>query len=162
MFELPDVGFLLSQLRSGLTTAMIMFLIASGLSLIFGVLGVINFAHGAFYMLGAYFAFSAYAVTGSFALAIAAGAVGVAVFGMAFERHDPAVDHTWRLRFGTLHVDAGGRRPARWDAAVGVKDRDWVTAADLVPVYSRDVGPVHREVAGRDRLELYFLAFRIY
>jgi len=75
-----------TQVSTGLIVGMLLFLVASGLSLIFGVLGVINFAHGAFYMLGAYFAFSAYAVTGSFALAIAAGAVGVAVFGMAFER----------------------------------------------------------------------------
>ena len=48
--------FLFGQLLSGLTTAMFLFLIASGLSLIFGVLRVLNFAHGSFYMLGAYLA----------------------------------------------------------------------------------------------------------
>jgi branched-subunit amino acid ABC-type transport system permease component len=46
MSELLDPTFLLGQLRSGLTTAMFLFLIASGLSLIFGVLKIINFAHG--------------------------------------------------------------------------------------------------------------------
>ncbi len=56
MIELPDATFLISQLRSGLTTAMILFLIASGLSLIFGVLKIINFAHGSLYMIGAYMA----------------------------------------------------------------------------------------------------------
>ena len=56
MFEFPDLTLILGQLRSGLTTAMFLFLIASGLSLIFGVLKIINFAHGSLYMIGAYVA----------------------------------------------------------------------------------------------------------
>src|ERR687895_2631829 len=51
---MPDPSFLFAQSMSGLTAAMFLFLIASGLSLIFGVLRVLNFAHGTFYMLGAY------------------------------------------------------------------------------------------------------------
>ena len=51
-----DVSFLFGQFLGGLTTAMFLFLIASGLSLVFGVLRVLNFAHGSFYMLGAYLA----------------------------------------------------------------------------------------------------------
>lgn len=74
------------QVSTGLIIGMLLFLVASGLSLIFGVLGVINFAHGSFYMIGAYFAFSAYQLTDSFTLAILSGAVGVGIFGMAFER----------------------------------------------------------------------------
>ena len=58
MFELPDLALVIGQLRSGLTTAMFLFLIASGLSLIFGVLKIINFAHGSLYMIGAYIAWS--------------------------------------------------------------------------------------------------------
>ena len=50
------VQFLFGQFLGGLTTAMFLFLIASGLSLVFGVLRVLNFAHGSFYMLGAYIA----------------------------------------------------------------------------------------------------------
>jgi branched-chain amino acid transport system permease protein len=49
-------SFLFSQFVGGLTTAMFLFLIASGLSLVFGVMRVINFAHGSFYMIGAYLA----------------------------------------------------------------------------------------------------------
>jgi len=49
-------SFLLAQFLSGLTAAMFLFIVASGLSLIFGVLRVLNFAHGSFYMLGAYMA----------------------------------------------------------------------------------------------------------
>lgn len=75
-----------TQVSTGLIIGMLLFLVASGLSLIFGVLGVINFAHGAFYMLGAYFAMAAYQLTGNFVAALAAGAVGMAIFGAAFER----------------------------------------------------------------------------
>ena len=52
-----DPSFVFAQALSGLTAAMFLFLIASGLSLIFGVLRVLNFAHGTFYMLGAYAAY---------------------------------------------------------------------------------------------------------
>ena len=75
-----------TQLSTGLIVGMLLFLVTSGLSLIFGVLGIINFAHGAFYMLGAYFAFTAYALTDSFAAAMLAGAVGVGLVGILFER----------------------------------------------------------------------------
>ena len=54
-----DVSFLFGQFLGGLTTAMFLFLIASGLSLVFGVMRVLNFAHGSFYMVGAYLAWQA-------------------------------------------------------------------------------------------------------
>jgi len=60
--------------------------VASGVTLIFGVLHVINFAHGSFYMLGAYFAYTAYQITGSYFLAAAFGALGAGVAGVLFER----------------------------------------------------------------------------
>lgn len=53
-----DASMLFIQFISGLSRAMILFLMASGLTIVFGVMGVINFAHGAFYMLGAYLAFT--------------------------------------------------------------------------------------------------------
>ena len=52
------MSLLLVQLLSGLANAMFLFLIASGLSLIFGVTRIVNFAHGSFYMLAAYFTYS--------------------------------------------------------------------------------------------------------
>ena len=52
-----DFSFVTIQILSGLTWATVLFLVASGLTLIFGVVGVFNFAHGSFYMLGAYFAY---------------------------------------------------------------------------------------------------------
>lgn len=83
---LSSASCAVTQFSTGLIVGMLLFLVTSGLSLIFGVLGIINFTHGAFYMMGAYFAFTAYALTGSFLAAMAAGAIGVGLFGMAFER----------------------------------------------------------------------------
>lgn len=87
---MPDPSFLFAQSLSGLTAAMFLFLIASGLSLIFGVLRVLNFAHGSFYMLGAYLTYQAvqWAGTGpgSFWWAVLGAALGVAALGGLVER----------------------------------------------------------------------------
>jgi branched-subunit amino acid ABC-type transport system permease component len=86
----PDASFLFAQALSGLTAAMFLFLIAAGLSLIFGVLRVLNFAHGSFYMVGAYLAFQVVQWFGrepsSFWWATAGAAVGVALLGGLVER----------------------------------------------------------------------------
>ncbi|HVR51138.1 MAG TPA: branched-chain amino acid ABC transporter permease [Pseudorhodoferax sp.] len=77
---------LVTQATSGLVIGLLMFLTASGLTLVFGVLGIANFAHGAFYMLGAYMAYTVYGNTGSFLLAVAAAALFAAACGAVFER----------------------------------------------------------------------------
>ena len=77
---------LISQTAGGLKIGMLLFLVASGLTLVFGVLGVINFAHGALYMLGAYFSWQVMSLTGHFGLAVISGAIGVGIFGLLFER----------------------------------------------------------------------------
>ena len=71
---------------TGLIVGSLLFLVAAGLTLIFGVLGVVNFAHGTFYMLGAYLALTAYRLTGNFAMAVMASGIGVGLFGLLFER----------------------------------------------------------------------------
>lgn len=90
MFELPDLALVIGQLRSGLTTAMFLFLIASGLSLIFGVLKIINFAHGSLYMIGAYIAWHLTTLLPqwgiSFWIAVLIASVTVAVLGGLVER----------------------------------------------------------------------------
>ena len=90
MSELLDPVFLLGQLRSGLTTAMFLFLIASGLSLIFGVLKIINFAHGSLYMIGAYIAWNMTLILGKTSLgflgAVVVASVSVAILGGLVER----------------------------------------------------------------------------
>jgi branched-chain amino acid transport system permease protein len=83
---LASSACLVTQTTSGFIIGMLLFLVAVGLTLIFGVLKVVNFSHGAFYMFGAYFAMTAYQVTGSFALAMLVGAAGTALLGLVFER----------------------------------------------------------------------------
>ena len=85
--ELPSLSAIGAQAVSGLTTAMLLFLVASGLSLIFGVLRLLNFAHGSFYMLGAYFAwqFNAW-LQDSFWLSVLFAAIATGVLGALLER----------------------------------------------------------------------------
>ena len=83
---LASTACLVTQTTSGFIIGMLLFLVAVGLTLIFGVLKVVNFSHGAFYMFGAYFAMTAYQLTDSFALAMLAGALGTALIGLIFER----------------------------------------------------------------------------
>ncbi len=70
---------------NGLTFGMVLFLIASGLSLIFGVLGVLNFAHGTLYMLGAYLAYQSVRSFGEFWLALLIAPLLVAAIGAVSE-----------------------------------------------------------------------------
>jgi branched-subunit amino acid ABC-type transport system permease component len=69
----------------GLSEAMYLWLVAAGLSLIFGVLRVLNFAHGSLYMLGAYFAWVAFRISGSFWVALLLGPLFVAAAGWVIE-----------------------------------------------------------------------------
>lgn len=87
---MPEVSFLFIQFLNGLTLAMFLFLIASGLSLIFGILGVLNFAHGSLYMLGAYFTYTVVSYFTSvplhFWLAILIAPIAVAIVGGCIEK----------------------------------------------------------------------------
>ena len=73
------------QLLNGVQYGLVLFLVASGLTLVFGILGVINLAHGAFYMLGAYLAWFIASITGSFALALIGALVISFLLGVALE-----------------------------------------------------------------------------
>jgi len=75
-----------SQLFNGLALGALLALIASGLTIIYGTLGVLNLAHGAMFMLGGYAGYVAWQATGSFLAAVAAGALAVGVLGIVVER----------------------------------------------------------------------------
>jgi len=75
-----------TQLTSGMIIGMLLFLIASGVTLIFGVLNVTNFAHGSLYMAGAYIALTLYQASGNYFIAAVGAAVAVGLLGVAFER----------------------------------------------------------------------------
>src|SRR5262249_59629480 len=74
------------QLVNGVEYGLLLFLVASGLTLVFGVLGVLNFAHGSFYMLGAYLAWWLSERTGSLWIAILIGVPAMVSIGFAVER----------------------------------------------------------------------------
>lgn len=71
---------------NGLATGFLIFLLAAGLSLIFGLMGVLNFAHGGVFAWGAYAGIWAYAASGNFALGVAGGALAGAVLGFILEK----------------------------------------------------------------------------
>ena len=78
--------FWVTQTFNGLSYGALLFLLASGLSLIFGVMRVVNLAHGSYFMLGGYVGLSVIWRTGSYVLALVAGALALAVVGIAMER----------------------------------------------------------------------------
>ncbi|MBN9477913.1 MAG: ABC transporter permease [Bordetella sp. SCN 67-23] len=80
-----DLTTFLIQCLNSVQYGLLLFLIASGLTLIFGIMGVINLAHGSFYMIGAYMAFSLSSLTGNFALALVLGVVLAVAFGYVLE-----------------------------------------------------------------------------
>ena len=77
--------FLIEQLLNGLQFGVMLFLMAAGLTLIFGVMGLINLAHGSLYMIGAFAAAGTAALTGSFWLALAAALMAAAIVGAIVE-----------------------------------------------------------------------------
>ncbi len=76
---------LLEQILNGLQFGVMLFLMAAGLTLVFGIMGLINLAHGSLFMAGAYAAAATQAHTGSFLLGLLAGVAAAAVLGMALE-----------------------------------------------------------------------------
>lgn len=81
---------LLLQLVTGVVVGAIWVIVAIGLSLIFGILRIVNFAHGAFYMLGAYLAAFAVSWTGHFWLALLVAPLSMAALGVLVEREVPS------------------------------------------------------------------------
>ncbi len=81
-----DLAFILIQLLNGLQYGLLLFLVASGLTLVFGIMGIINLAHGSFYMVGAYLAWSLASMTGNLATAILLAVPLTVVLGMALEK----------------------------------------------------------------------------
>src|SRR5947209_10307607 len=95
-----SLTLLIVQTLNGLQLGVLLFLIAAGLTLVFGVMDFINLAHGVQYMLGAYLAVAFYGVTGSFLAALLLALAAALLFGLALEflvlRHlyvRPPLDH---------------------------------------------------------------------
>ncbi len=105
-----DFANFLIQLLNSLQYGLLLFMLAAGLTLIFGIMGVVNLAHGSFYMLGAYLAWALTAQFNSLTLAIVVGCVLALVFGWLLEwllfRHFYKRDHLDQvlLTFGLIYI----------------------------------------------------------
>jgi branched-chain amino acid transport system permease protein len=78
--------FLYASLLVGLSYGMVLFLIAAGLSFMLGLMGIVNLAHGAIFMVGGYIGLTVATTTGNFVLGILAGTLAAAVVGLFIER----------------------------------------------------------------------------
>jgi len=82
---MTTLAFLLTQVVNALSQSALLFFLGVGLTLIFGLMRIVNFAHGALYMLGAFVGYSLSTWTGNFWIALAVAPVLVGLFGAAFE-----------------------------------------------------------------------------
>lgn len=80
-----DAATVLIQAMNGIQYGLLLFLVASGLTLIFGIMGVINIAHGSFYMIGAYLAWSLMGWVGSFWIGLIVGVTVALLLGLVLE-----------------------------------------------------------------------------
>jgi branched-chain amino acid transport system permease protein len=105
-----DIVTFLIQLLNAVQYGLLLFLVAGGLTLIFGIMGVINLAHGSFYMIGAYLAWSLSEQLGSLWLAIVAGVALSVALGLLLEwlffRHLYRRDHLYQvlLTYGLILI----------------------------------------------------------
>ena len=105
-----DFANFLIQLLNSVQYGLLLFMLAAGLTLIFGIMGVVNLAHGSFYMLGAYLGYALTASTGSLTIALVGGAALSVLLGWLLEkllfRHFYHRDHLDQvlLTFGLIYV----------------------------------------------------------
>ena len=102
-----NLNFWLIQTFNGISYGALLFLVGSGLSLIFGVMRIVNLSHGSYFLLGGYVALSVIWTTGSWLLAIPVAALSIAAVGLLMERlflrsdglcRRPQRDHRARCR----------------------------------------------------------------
>jgi len=143
-----NAGQLTDQFVNGVTLGMLYILVALGLNIILGLMGVINYSHGAFFMLGAYLTFTLNPLVG-FWPSIVLAAVLVGVIGMAFEfllvrrLYDRLPEYTLLLTFGTALIFKDVVRAIWGDDAVRVTMPDYlsnpITIGGLQLPFYRDV-----------------------
>jgi branched-chain amino acid transport system permease protein len=143
-----DIPNLLIQLLNSVQYGLLLFMLAAGLTLIFGIMGVVNLAHGSFYLLGAYLAWSLSSLSGSFTLAIIGGAVLAVIFGLILERllfrHFYQRDHLDQvlLTFGLIYIFEETRSIIWGDDVHGVRIPDLLAAS--LPLTDNLSYPVYR------------------
>jgi branched-chain amino acid transport system permease protein len=102
-----NTQFWVVQTFNGISYGALLFLVGSGLSLIFGVMRIVNLSHGAYFLWGGYIALSVIAVTGSWALSLPVAAAAVALIGLLMERLFLRSQGLENLRTGVIAVSIG-------------------------------------------------------
>jgi branched-chain amino acid transport system permease protein len=130
-----DLANFLIQILNSVQYGLLLFLLAAGLTLIFGIMGVVNLAHGSFYMIGAYLGYGLTAQTGSLALALAGGAALSVALGWLLERvlfsHFYHRDHLDQvlMTFGLIYILEETRSILWGDDVHGVPMPDLLSGA---------------------------------
>ncbi len=143
-----DFPTFLIQLLNSVQYGLLLFMLAAGLTLIFGIMGVVNLAHGSFYMLGAYLAYSLSNLLGSLTLAIFGGVAMAMLFGLMLERllfrHFYQREHLDQvlLTFGLIYIFEELRSILWGDDVHGVKIPDLLSAS--IPLTDNLSYPVYR------------------
>ncbi len=148
-----DFSTFLIQSLNSVQYGLLLFLVASGLSLIFGIMGVINLAHGSFYMIGAYLAFGlapivSNAFGGGFIATLVFGVITSAVFGYllewAFFSYLYTRDHLQQvlMTYGLILVFEECRSLLVGDEVYGVKPPEWLEGS--IPLTDVMVYPTYR------------------
>lgn len=143
-----DLTTFLIQCLNSVQYGLLLFLVASGLTLIFGIMGVINLAHGSFYMIGAYLAFSLSSLLGSLPLALLVGTVLAVAFGYVLEwvffsyLYDREHLQQVLMTYGLILVFEELRSLLVGDDVHGVTVPDWL--AGTIPIGNGMTYPVYR------------------
>ena len=143
-----DFATFLIQLLNAVQYGLLLFLVASGLTLIFGIMGIINLAHGSFYMIGAYLAWSLSGRLGHFWVAIALGIVLTVLLGMLLEwlliKRLYRRDHLYQvlLTYGLILIFEELRSIVWGDDVHGVPIPDVLSAS--IPLTNTLAYPVYR------------------
>tara|TARA_Y100001951_G_scaffold76037_1_gene63179 strand:- start:72204 stop:73118 length:915 start_codon:yes stop_codon:yes gene_type:complete len=136
------------QLLNAVQYSLVLFLVASGLTLVFGIMGVINLAHGSFYMIGAYLAFVLTGTFDSLLIAIAIGLPLAFVFGALLEKllitHLYKRDHLEQvlLTYGLILIFEEIRSLLVGNDVHGVPVPEWLTGS--IPLGDVQTYPVYR------------------
>ena len=110
----PVTVMYVSQAIHGLAYGMLLFLVASGLTMIFGMMGILNLAHASFFMLSGYFCYTIITVTGNFWMALLIAPVAAGLCGLLVERPLFAVQEFLRDGRGVFRYSPRSREVSQF------------------------------------------------
>jgi len=143
-----ETSFYLIQALNGIQYGFLLFLVASGLTLVFGVMGIINLAHGSFYMIGAYLAWSLTGITGNLLIAALIALPVALLIGFAVERicisHLHGRDHLDQvlLTYGLILIFNEAQRLIWGNDVYGVAVPQWLSGS--IALTDTQTYPVYR------------------